>query len=65
MIIRLVFAGIAAGLLAAASVLAFGGGIGLAILTYVGAGLVGMCVGLASAFLPRHQGAVMVSQDHG
>jgi hypothetical protein len=60
----MVLAGIAAGLLIAGSVLVLGGGIGLAVLGYIGGGLAGMLGGLASALLPRHRVAVLVSQDH-
>lgn len=59
----LVVVGIAAGLLVAGSVLVLGGGVGLAALAYVGGGLAGMLGGLASALLPRHRVAVLVSQD--
>jgi hypothetical protein len=63
MALGLVIVGIVAGLLVAGSVLVLGGGIGLAVVAYIGAGLAGMLGGLASAFLPRHRLAVLVSQD--
>lgn len=65
MALGLVLVGVVAGLLTAGSVLVFGGGIGLAVLAYVGGGLAGMIGGLASALMPRHQVAVLVSQDRG
>ena len=65
MALGLVLVGIAAGLLTAGSVLVLGGGIGLAVLAYVGGGLAGMLGGLASALMPRHQVAVLFSQDQG
>jgi hypothetical protein len=63
MSLGLVLIGIAAGLLAAAGVLLLGGGFGLAVLAYAGAGFAGMVAGLAAAFLPRHHPAVVVSHD--
>ena len=63
MALGLVLVGIVAGLLTAGSVLVFGGGIGLAVLAYIGGGMAGMLGGLASALLPRHHVAVLVSQD--
>lgn len=60
-----VLVGIATGVLAAASVLVLGGGTGLAVLAYVFGGSVGMLGGLATALVPRHRVAAMVSQDHG
>ena len=63
MALGLVIVGIATGLLIAGSVFLLGGGIGLAVLAYIGGGLAGMLGGLASAFLPRHRVAVLVSQD--
>lgn len=58
-----VILGIIVGLLATGSVLALGGGIGLALLAYVGGGLVGMVGGLVGASFPWHRAAVMVSPD--
>lgn len=64
MALGLVISGIVVGLLIAGSVLVLGGGIGLAVLAYVGGGTAGMLFGLASALLPRHRVAVLVSRDH-
>jgi hypothetical protein len=64
MALGLVLVGIAAGLLAAVSVLVLGGGFGLAVLAYAGGGLAGMLGGLAGALMPRHHPVVVVSQDH-
>ena len=63
MALGMVLAGIVAGLLVAGSVLVLGGGIGVALLAYIGGGLAGMLGGLATALLPQHRAAVLVSQD--
>lgn len=63
MALGMVLAGIAAGLLVAGSVMVLGGGIGLALLAYIGGGLAGILGGLGSALLPSHRVAVLVSQD--
>jgi hypothetical protein len=65
MAVGLVLVGIVAGFLAAASVLVMGGGIGLAVLAYVGGGMVGLLGGMASALVPRRRVPVLVSQDRG
>ncbi len=65
MAIGLVLVGIVAGLIAAASALVLGGGIGLAVLAYVVGGMAGFLVGLTSSLLPRRRVAVLVSQDRG
>ncbi len=64
MLLGLVLVGIAIGMLSAGGVLVLGGGIGLAVLAYVGGGLVGILGGLASALLPWHRVSVVASQDH-
>lgn len=53
MALGFVFLGIVAGLLAAAVTLVFGGGIGLAVLAYLGGGMAGTLGGAVTAFLPR------------
>ena len=65
MAVGLVLVGIVAGLLAAASVLVMGGGIGLAVLAYVGGGMAGLLGGMVSALVPRRRVPVLVSQDRG
>ena len=65
MALGFVLVGIATGLLTAVSTLVLGGGIGLALVAYVGGGLVGLLGGLASAFFPRHRVSIMASQDRG
>lgn len=64
MLLGLVLVGIVIGTLSAGSVLVLGGGVGLAVLAYVGGGLMGILGGLASALLPLHRVAVVASQDH-
>jgi hypothetical protein len=53
MALGFVFLGIVAGFLAAAGTLVFGGGIGLAVLAYVGGGTAGTLGGAVAAVLPR------------
>ena len=65
MALGFVLVGISAGLLAAGAALAFGGGIGLAILAYVGGGMGGVIGGMAIALLPRDHAATLVAEDHG
>ena len=63
MAVKLVLMGIAAGLAAAAGVVAFGGGIGFAMLAYMGGGMVGMAGGLVGIQLPKPEGAIKVTAD--
>jgi hypothetical protein len=65
MALGLVLLGIFAGFIAASAVLVLGGGVGLAVLAYVGGGLFGIVAGLASALGARQEVAVMMSRDHG
>jgi hypothetical protein len=53
MALGFVFLGIVAGLLAAAGTLVFGGGVGSALLAYVGGGMAGTLGGAVAALLPR------------
>jgi hypothetical protein len=64
MALGLVLVGIAAGFLAAGSVLLLGGGPWLAVLAYMGGGLAGMLGGLATALLPDLHASGVANQDH-
>jgi hypothetical protein len=63
MAVKLVLTGIAAGLAATAGVLALGGGIGLAVLAYIGGGMMGMIGGLVAVLSPRHHVAIPLEAD--
>jgi hypothetical protein len=63
MAVKLVLIGIVAGLLAATSTLALGGGVGLVFLAYMAGGMAGMGIGLASLLMPKDGVAVKVSAD--
>jgi hypothetical protein len=63
MAVKLVLVGIAAALAATASVLALGGGIGLALTAYVLGGMLGMVAGLAGPLLAKDGVAVKMSPD--
>lgn len=53
MAVAAVFLGILTGLVGAGLTLAFGGGLGLALLAYLGGGLAGFATALAAALMPR------------
>lgn len=63
MAIKLLFIGIFAGMMATASILALGGGVGLAVLGYIGGGFAGMAFGLASVLLPKDPETLLGSHD--
>jgi hypothetical protein len=63
MAVKLVLMGIAAGLAATTGVLALGGGVGLAMLAYIGGGMVGMAGGMAGVLVPKTEGALAVSSS--
>ena len=63
MALGFVFLGIVAGLMAAAGTLVFGGGIGLALLAYVGGGIAGTLGGAVRALLPRSGGVCLGTES--
>lgn len=63
MALKLVLVGIAAGLASATGVIAFGGGFGLAMLGYIGGGMLGVTGGLASDLLPKERVTIKMPRD--